>query len=106
MPAYEHLNPDEFAHTFMPTHWGADWDEASSALSREDPSHQASLTNSVRERGIQEPVRVTPRLRHSSQRYVVDGHHRVAAARATGQPIPYQNFGDESDAPELRNTLR
>lgn len=41
------------------------------------------LTNSVAKHGIKKPVRV------GLNGQVVDGHHRVYAARQTGKPVPY-----------------
>ena len=47
-----------------------------------------NLTNDIRANGIREPIRY---VMHNGQKYVVDGHHRLIAARRLGiREVPTQ----------------
>lgn len=51
------------------------------------------LTASMKESGWQgNPIKVA---QHNDQRYVLDGHHRVAAAKRAGIQVPYEVVSDE-----------
>ncbi len=62
------------------------------ALSGRAASRQvAELAESMQKEGWQgNPIKV---VEHNGQRYVIDGHHRLAAARKVGVPVPYETIG-------------
>lgn len=86
------LNPEEFIQQFAPTEYGDDWDEV-----EDDPAFLSGegwkvddLTESIAERGVQEPVSVYKNA-------LLAGHHRVVAARWANKPIPYKVYDDPFD---------
>lgn len=93
------LDPKRFTSTYKvgwPYEEAKTWDELSELddywegpLIRTDPddidaSDITAMTADIEKRGIQTPVRVS---RETGQ--VLDGHHRVMAARDTGRKIPF-----------------
>lgn len=93
------LDPKQFTSTYKvgwPYEEAKTWDELSELddywegpLIRHDPddidaSDIAAMTDDIQKRGIQTPVRVS---RETGQ--ILDGHHRVMAARDTGRKIPF-----------------
>ena len=91
MPAQELRSMDSFeVHDSGPS--------ADSLWSSKQPT--PSLTESVRQTGVQEPVEVWHGMRRADSQpapMLVDGHHRVQAALSSNQLVPVRH----SEAPAM-----
>lgn len=85
------LNPDEFSEQFRPSEYGESWDDVDYNLSQDEDDSGPwirNLTSDLGERGIHTPVQV-------HRGFVIDGHHRVTAARRAQVDIPYEQAPSE-----------
>ena len=107
MSAEQHLSPDQFRSAYLPSEYGADWDSVQKHASgsncsgiREFDAYgrglNEQLRSSVKEGGIHTPVQVY-------QGFVVDGHHRVAAALSSGVQIPVEEAPSEAYEGQIEN---
>ena len=89
------LSPDEFSQQFLPSEYGPTWEDVEGAMDEDEGDEEFHsrawidrLTPDVQEHGVREPVQVF-------RGHVVDGHHRVVAARRADQSIPYEEAPSE-----------
>jgi hypothetical protein len=85
-------SPSEFVEAFKPSEYGETWDEVVGSEEFHRPEEgrmsHAEMVESIRNSGVTEPVQV-----HNG--YVVDGHHRAAAAIAAGAQITVEKAAGE-----------
>jgi hypothetical protein len=82
------LTPDAYGSLQFHDFPGARIDEVASHLYRTEPRFMAALEADVREHGVHQPVEL------GNQDTLQDGHHRIAAAYRTGQPVPVAFYGE------------
>jgi hypothetical protein len=90
MAATDHLNPSQFSslHALdegFEEYGGTGISDVADILYSREPKFMATLENSIRRRGVQDPVDVVP---EGDRNMIYDGHHRAAAAYRAGVSLP------------------
>lgn len=86
------LPAEKFVKRFIPGEYHSNWQGVSRNWDFKKGQSVNELADDIRENGVHEPVVV-----HADGMYrgiVVEGHHRVLAARKAGAEIPYHLVND------------
>jgi hypothetical protein len=98
--AHPALSAQQFAAQVHPREYGKTWDEVAEKHKSKDPEAFNSLAESVRTEGIQEPVQLSAAESGvTGNPFMLNGHHRVAAAIHVGADIPYVRVHKKEDDP-------
>jgi len=90
---WKRMHHTDFTAQFKPSEYGQTWQDVtgnedfSKTIDEEALSH-SDLVASIKQHGVKEPIQVY-------NGYVVDGHHRVAAAIDADADIPFENASSE-----------
>ena len=105
MSASDNLSWGQFRNIIIPGEYHTAWASIPKHPDFKKGQSLGELTDQVRAEGIQKPVTVF-RDDSPSKAVLVDGHHRVLAAKAAGVSIPVEYTDDEQYADQAEVARR